>query len=120
MKRLVLIALLGACKAGDDTVEGSHAECARGGELTDCPEAERTSEGACWRLVDCGAIPLRSDDQNRFDWGNCTNRLDGLTSDRQRLVIDCIAASTCDQLQVNGSPDQPDTSMMICLLMGDQ
>ncbi len=119
MKWWLLVTLI-ACKAGDDTSEGSHAECARGGTLTMCPESERTSEGACWRLVDCAAIPLTSTNQNTFDWGKCVDDLDGLTADRERLVIDCVAASTCDQLQVQGSPDQPDPDQMICLLMGDQ
>src|ERR1051325_7271635 len=68
---------LGACSTSDDTTEGTRAECAQGGALTDCPDAERTAQGACWRLVDCGAIPVKSDNENRFTWGRCVDRLPG-------------------------------------------
>lgn len=107
-----------ACGAGDDTIEGTRAECAQGGALTDCPDAQRTSQGACWRMVDCGAISIKSDNQNRFTWARCVDAIDGLAADRQRLVIDCVAASTCDELRVNGSPGNPDTSQMHCLRFG--
>jgi hypothetical protein len=113
-----LLLLLAACNAGDDTTDGARANCAEGGALNDCPDAPHTSEGVCWRLVDCAAIPL--DSQNNFDWKRCVDGIDSLTADRQRLVIDCIAASSCDALKVNGSPDAPDTNQMHCLLLGDQ
>jgi hypothetical protein len=112
----VVIALLG-CSA-NDTTDGTRGQCAEGGELTACPEAERTSEGACWRLVDCAAIPLHSNQNNVFDWNHCVNGIERLTTDRERLVIDCIAASSCDQLKVDGSPQQPDTTQMACLRFG--
>jgi hypothetical protein len=107
-----------ACGTGDDTNAGTRAECAQGGALTDCPDAQRTSQGACWRLVDCGAIAIESNNQNRFTWGRCVDSLDSLTADRQRLVIDCVAASTCDELRVSGSPDNPDPHQMHCLRFG--
>jgi hypothetical protein len=113
-----LALVLSACGAGDDTEAGTRGQCAQGGALDECPPADQTVEGACWRLVDCAAIPLHSNDNNRFDWDNCTNALDRLTSDRQRLVIECIAASTCDELKVDGSPDDPNTAQMHCLLFG--
>ena len=109
---------LGACGADDDTIEGTRAECAQGGALTDCPDAERTAEGACWRLVDCGAIPVKSDNNNRFTWARCIDRLDSQTADRQRVMISCIAASTCDELRVGGSPGNPDPNQMRCLRLG--
>jgi hypothetical protein len=125
MKRGLAVAIvvlglggLGGCGAGDDTTEGTRAECAQGGALTDCPDAQRTAEGACWRLVDCGAISIQSTNNNRFTWPRCADALEGLTADRQRLVIDCIAASTCDELRVQGSPDNPNTSQMHCLRFG--
>ena len=114
---LVLIALV-ACGAGDDTTDGTRGQCAEGGALNACPEAERTAEGACWRLVDCAAIPLHSDDMNVFDWDNCVDDLQQLTSDRERLVVDCIAASSCDSLKVDGSPRTPDPTQMHCLRLG--
>ncbi|MBS1118733.1 MAG: hypothetical protein H6Q90_961 [Deltaproteobacteria bacterium] len=108
---LALAALIAsACGAGDDTVEGTRASCAFGGAITDCPDAARTPEGVCWRLVDCGAIIVQSDDPNRFDWGDCVDDVDRLTSDRQALVMGCIAASTCDELRTSD----------LCGLFGDQ
>ncbi len=101
---------LSACGAGDDTVEGTRSECAFGGVITDCPDAERTPEAVCWRLVDCGAIIVQSDNPDRFDWGDCVDRLDTLTSDRRQLVVGCIAAATCDELRVSG----------FCGLFGDR
>jgi len=116
------VAIVSACGAGDDVAGGSRANCAQGGALTDCPDAERTSEGACWRLVDCGAIALDVDieaEPFRFDWGRCVDSIDTLTADRQRLVISCIAASTCDQLRVDGSPDRPNGDQLYCLRLGE-
>jgi hypothetical protein len=107
-----------ACGAGDDTNEGTRAECAQGGALTDCPDAARTSQGACWRLVDCGAIPVSSDNANRFSWGRCVDEIDRLIVERRRLVINCIAASTCDELRVAGSPHNPDPGDIHCLRFG--
>ncbi len=109
---------LAGCGAGDDTNEGTRGRCAQGGALTDCPDAERTAQGACWRLVDCGAISVESDNENRFTWGRCVDELERQTEDRQRLVISCIAASTCDELRVSGSPRNPNTNEMHCLRFG--
>ena len=110
---LSLVLLFAACNAGDDTTDGARALCAEGGALDSCPDAPRTPEDACWKLVDCAAIPL--DTMNGFDWGRCVDGVMGLTDDRQRLVIDCIAASTCDALK----PD-PQSGVIACLALGDQ
>ena len=59
------------------------------------------------------AIPL--DAPNNFDWADCMNGIERLTADRQRLVIDCIAVSSCDALK----PD-PQNGQIACLLLGDQ
>ena len=107
--RTLSFLLLAACNAGDDTTDGARGKCAEGGVLTDCPDSARTSEGVCWRLVDCGSIPL--DSMNDFDWKRCVDGIDRLTADRQSLVIDCIAASTCDALKDSGAH---------CLQLGDQ
>src|SRR5512139_1547143 len=107
-----------ACSAGDDTTEGARGECAQGGALTDCADAPRTAQDACWRLVDCGAIPVASDNENRFTWGRCVDRLETQTADRQRLVINCIAASTCDELRVGGSPTSPNPNDLRCFRLG--
>ena len=126
MKAWITILALGgcglsACSAGDDASGGARAQCAAGGELSACPDAERTSEGACWRMVDCGAIAVNSVDTNgnhRFDWSRCVDGLDSDTADRRRLVINCLAASSCDQMRMDGSPDQPNTEQNYCLVLG--
>jgi hypothetical protein len=115
---LVGLGALGACSTADDTNEGARGPCAQGGALTDCPDAERTAEGACWRLVDCGAISVSSDNENRFTWGRCVDLLERQTADRERLVINCVVASTCDELRVEGSPRNPNTGEMRCLRFG--
>jgi len=113
MNRLSFLLLLAACSAGDDTTDGARALCAEGGALNTCTEPPRTAEGVCWKLVDCAAIPL--DSANDFDWGQCVTGIERMTDDRQRLVIDCIAASTCDALKRD-----PQTGNIACLLLGDQ
>jgi hypothetical protein len=112
-RRLSLLLLLAACNAGDDTTDGARGLCAEGGALNQCPDPPKTAQGACWKLVDCAAIPL--DAMNNFDWGDCVTGIERLTDDRQRLVIDCIAASSCDALK----PD-PQNGQIACLLLGDQ
>jgi len=116
---LMLLGLV-ACSAGDDVAAGAHGQCAFGGELLDCPEAQRTTQGACWRLVDCGAIAVNAGDMNqfRFDWDRCVDGLDGATADRRTLIVNCIAASSCDQLRMEGSPDNPNTETNYCLVLG--
>ncbi|HEY0190071.1 MAG TPA: hypothetical protein VGC42_03045, partial [Kofleriaceae bacterium] len=111
----IALAVVAACGNGDDTDPGTRAECAAGGTLTDCPEAARTAEGACWRLVDCEVIPIDSDNKNRFTWGKCVDGLESATADRQRLAIDCIAVSSCDQLRVQNSPGNPNANDIVCL-----
>jgi hypothetical protein len=115
----IAVAALAACGTGDDgTNQGTRGVCAQGGALTDCPDAARTPEAACWRLVDCGAIAVESDHANRFAWGRCVDTLESQTADRQRLMVSCIAASTCDELRVGGSPDNPDPRDLHCLRFG--
>ena len=115
----VLATFLGACGADDDVVSGGRAFCAAGGELTDCPDAERTAEAVCWRLVDCGAIAVDHPEDFRFDWGRCVDGIETMREDYRSLVVSCIAASTCDQLRVDGSPDRPNLSQMYCWQLGD-
>jgi hypothetical protein len=108
-----------ACDNGD-VQEGARSDCAEGGALTACPDADQTPEGVCWRMVDCAAIPLRSDKNGAFDWAACVDGISGLTEDRQTLVIQCIAASTCDALKVDGSPSAPNAGDEPCFQIGDQ
>jgi hypothetical protein len=96
----VLIALA-ACNAGDDTADGARALCAEGGELNDCKDVTTTAWDACWRLVDCGAIPVHHADENRDDFDNCLSAIERMLDPAQRLTIACIGASTCDQLRLD-------------------
>jgi hypothetical protein len=111
MKWIASILILCACGEGT----GTSAECAYGGELTDCDDAEQTVEGACWRLVDCGAIDVDIEDPmnpGAFDWGVCVDELADLTQDRERLVVACITAATCDELHSG--------QFEICFQLGNQ
>lgn len=97
----VLLALC-ACSAGDDTADGTRDLCGEGGELNDCDDTPGTAREACWRLVDCGAIPLhRPEDEFADDWDNCVGEIEGMLDSSQRLAIACIGASTCDQLRLD-------------------
>src|SRR3954471_2354581 len=109
---LILCALAAGC-----TSNGTRARCAEGGALTACPDYPRTAEGACWKLVDCAVIPLSRDDNN-FDWGRCVDGIESQTNDVEQLVVSCIAASSCDALQVEGAPDDPNVGDIHCLHLG--
>lgn len=93
-----LLLALGGCGLGDDTADGNRAQCAEGGALNDtCTKAITTPEQACWRMVDCGAIPLH---RNDFDWTRCVEKIQNTGDVESRLMVACIRASTCDQLKV--------------------
>lgn len=106
--RIANLALVVVVSAACDGA-GARAECEFGGALSDCPDAERTPEAACWRLVDCGAIavdieqPGDTNPRDDDDWGGCVEQLEDLSEDRQRLVVGCVAAATCDELRVDGA-----------------
>jgi hypothetical protein len=104
---LVVAAALAAVLACDDTgnVDGARGPCASGGALAGCPDSARTAEAACWRLVECGSYPIDAEDEGRPDWGVCLETLERFSTERARLVIACIGASTCDELIAPGSPE---------------
>ena len=118
MRACLVVLLLAAC--GADNTSGARGQCAAGGAINnECPAVDPTAEGACTYLVECAVIPEASSDDNVFDWAKCVNAIEGRTSDREQLVIECIEASTCDALQVDGSPDQPNAMEITCLRIGD-
>lgn len=96
-----VLLMLAACNAGDDVADGTRGLCAEGGELNDCAKVPTTPREACWRLVDCGAIPLHHNEDFRDDWDNCVDEIERMRDASQRLTIECIAASTCDQLRLD-------------------
>ena len=104
MKGWLILVLVCACGAGDDTTDGTRSVCSAGGALTDCPDSARNAQAACWRLVDCGVIPLNVDPGNDFDWGHCVDDIEGLSAIAEQVVVDCISGSSCDELMVDGSP----------------
>ena len=115
MRRSLLIGVgLALCAAACDNTEnidGARGPCAAGGVLAGCPDSDETPEAACWRLIECGVMPLEarnddgSDDPNGFDYGRCVNALESYIDDRARVVIACISSSTCDELLAPGSPE---------------
>lgn len=112
-------ALAFAPACGDDTnIDGVRGPCASGGALAGCPDGAATSRDACWRLVECGAYPLDAVEEDRIDWGLCVDTLDRLRADRAALVIACISASTCDELQAPGSPEPFEHTA--CFVYGDE
>jgi len=107
----VLFLALAACTPGDDTADGTRGICAEGGTLNDqCHEPITTARDACWRMVDCGAIPSHGPDEFSFDWDRCVDRIEGMGDIQQDIAIACIGASTCDQLKNDERP---------CIRIGD-
>ena len=115
---LALVALI-ACGASDDALYlGSRGNCEFGGTLTDCENADRTVQDACWRLVDCGAIIVHHETNENFpDWDNCVNTLETTMEDQRRVVIACIASSTCDELRAR---TEDEGFLDYCLELGRQ
>src|SRR5258708_6925835 len=113
MRSTLVVCALAACGS---TTDGARSLCAAGGAIQgECPLEDRTVEGACWRLVDCGAILLQSPN---FDWPGCVQRIEQAPPQAQQLIIDCVLGSTCDALKGPGSPEGPDPSAMYCLRIG--
>ncbi len=71
--------------------------------MLDCePVALAGAEEACWRLVQCGAVPVtnpESDPSCCFDWATCVNRIESLPDEQFELALACIEASQCDELK---------------------
>ena len=122
MKSWLCLVSLAACSAGDDTATGSHANCAEGGAINDdCTGPLSTAQGACWKMVDCGAISIHSGATDKhFDWGACVDRIETSIEVEQTLIINCVAASSCDALKVQNSPQNPNPNAMACLRLGGQ
>jgi hypothetical protein len=94
--------MLPACGLGDDVAAGARAQCAEGGALNDtCDGPTDTPEAACWRLVDCGAIPVHRNDRYNLDWNRCVELIQETGDVQAHLIMSCIGASTCDQLKVS-------------------
>ena len=118
---------LGGCE-DDVPLQGARTPCSHaGGSGLECvSEPIETAEDACWRLVDCGVIPLDEPDPDRnwvLDWERCLRTVAGMGEFQQTLVLRCVESSTCDQLKADSSPNAPsggEEALPICLQYGDQ
>ena len=116
--------LVAAC--GDEgSIQGVRQPCASAsGTLLGCDDTTiETPEDACWRLVECGVIPLEHDEDNIFDWANCVYQIERLSEPRYDFALQCVETSSCDDLKVGNSPVDPriwDQSIPLCLQFGDR
>jgi hypothetical protein len=98
MRACILLVALLAPACGDDTL-GTSGLCASGGTINECRDFADTPEGACEKLVRCGLIVRDAGESGGFDWGECVfeiqERYERGTAD---FAIDCILASSCDEL----------------------
>jgi hypothetical protein len=126
--RVVLIALAAASAAAACDFEGSKPgvrdQCAVGaGPLSPCERVEVVSpEDACWRLVECGSIPVVNPEDEPdccFDWSRCVDYLEELPDPQLEVSLACVEAATCDSLKWNGSPNRPNDELPPCLEQGD-
>ncbi len=117
---------VGAVGCGDDdSLQGTRDVCANAsGTLLGCDEPTiDTPEDACWRLVDCGAIPLEHVDDHVLDWATCVRQIESFSEPRYDYTLECIQTSSCDDLKVDGSPVDPSRwprSVPLCLQYGDE
>ncbi len=119
---LVALPLLGGCDY-EGAAPGVRGQCAAASGEPLCVSSVETPEDACWKLVECGSIPVANEEeQNFFDYANCLNRFDAIGEHRSALSMACIEASTCDQLRFENGPNQPRNNsegMPACLEYGD-
>jgi hypothetical protein len=91
------------------------------GPLLECdPVPLAGAEDACWRLVQCGAIPVtnpESDPDRGFDWSACVDAIEALPDQRFELALSCIEAASCDELKSRGARARP-TDPPACLEAG--
>jgi hypothetical protein len=125
MFALALVPLL-ACSF-DEAAPGVRGQCATAvGEPVCDSEAIETGEDACWKLVECGSIPVVEpvpDDDDYFDQPQCELFFQRLSEHRYDVSLACIEAASCDQLRFEGGPDTPTRNpegMPPCLEYGDQ
>jgi hypothetical protein len=120
-------ALQSACGDGE-SLQGMREPCSNAsGTLLGCDDMPIESpEDACWRLVECGVIPLEHEDDDVLDWATCVRMIERMSEARYEFALQCIETSSCDDLKVSsgsyGSPVDPrrwDMSIPLCLQYGD-
>jgi hypothetical protein len=117
---IVAVMLFGC---GDDqSKQGFRDPCSEAaGAIDGCEyQSIASPEDLCWRLVECGVIPVDDPDNNDvFDWGDCTSNVSRFDAYRFEHAAACVASSSCDELIVGGSPNDPNGGIL-CLRHGDQ
>lgn len=120
----VVSAVLAAC--GDDQpTAGFRGECAQaGGTLLGCDEAPiESAEDACWKLVECGVIPIDHEDDGVLDWPRCLTEIRNTQNEREAFILACVEAASCDELKQDRSPINPprwEDALPLCLQYGDR
>lgn len=114
---------LAAC-GDDESLQGVREPCATAsGTLLGCDDDPIESpEDACWRLVACGVIPLEHETDWVLDWASCVREIERMSEARYDYTLQCIEASSCDDLKVDNSPVNPgssDPTLPLCLQYGD-
>lgn len=113
---LPLLLLAWTACDGEGYSDGYRSPCAGGGQILGCEdEAIETPEDACWKLVECGAFPIDTDDPDtdeldpdrQQDFAGCVDRLRRSDEDSARIAIACVEAASCDELIVDDSPQNP-------------
>ena len=85
---------------GDDgPTPGVRGPCgyAEGGGLDCEDEPIESAIDACWKMVNCGVIPVANpnDDENCcLDWAHCVEEIESLDDYNQGLVLSCIETSS--------------------------
>ena len=122
---LVLSALVAAaCGVDSDrSTPGLRGPCgSAGGPLSECEGTPIVSaEDACWRLVECGAIPVANPEDDPgccFDWARCVDYVEELPDLDFEVALTCIEHAPCDHLTAGGSPDRTN-GRPPCLEQGD-
>jgi hypothetical protein len=110
----VALASTAACGDEDALTQGHRGPCATAtGPFVGCDnEPIETPEDACWKLVECGVIPLEE------DWQDCVRSIERLSSQEQGFVMSCVEAASCDDLLQYNSPRDP-YGERLCFEFGD-
>jgi hypothetical protein len=105
--------LVGAPGCADDAagLDEASSECAGSdGLVPECdPAPVAGAEDACWRLVQCGAIPVanpESDPSCCFDWAACVAHVDHLPDQQFELALACVESTTCEEQRAGSSADR--------------
>src|SRR5687768_2489420 len=95
-----MIALCALIACDGDPKPGARGPCASPtGPAIDCtPVPLDSAEDACWRLVECGAIPVvnpESEPNCCLDWAACVETIEDLPDQDFELALACLEAAPC-------------------------